>query len=170
MIWGAVGLEAVTKDDEYWMSLALKMAKKAALLGEVPVGALVVKDNQLIAKAFNRRETWRTPIGHAEVIAIQRASQKLASWRLTGCTLYVTLEPCVMCAGALVQSRVDRLVYGASDAKGGAVNSLYQITTDSRLNHQIQVVPDVMQTECQKLLSDFFKDLRASKKVKKLNV
>lgn len=166
-VW-MVKKESEIKNDEYWMRLALKMAKKAAVFGEVPVGAVIIKDNQLVAKAFNRRETWKTPIGHAEVIAIQRASQKLGSWRLNDCTLYVTLEPCVMCSGAIVQSRVDRLVYGATDPKGGAVDSLYQVVSDQRLNHRCVVESGLLKDQSQKILQEFFRSLRERNKNSKL--
>jgi tRNA(adenine34) deaminase len=154
------------KSDEYWMRKALKLAAEAATRGEVPVGALLVKDGEVVATASNRREQWQTPLGHAELIALQRASQKLKAWRLLGCTLYVTLEPCVMCAGALVQARVDRVVYGATDPKGGAVHSLFQIGSDSRLNHQIALSRGVLEDECSQILKEFFKNRRALNKQK----
>lgn len=155
----------MNSQDQYWMKKALSLAQKAYKIGEVPVGALVVKDNQLISQAYNRRESWQTPIAHAEIIALHRASQRLGAWRLLDCTLYVTLEPCVMCAGALVLSRVPRLVYGAADAKGGAVESLYQVVADQRLNHQCEVVAGVMSEECSKLLRSFFKQRRLQNKL-----
>ena len=152
------------KSDEYWMEKALKLAQKAALRGEVPVGALLVKDGKMVAFASNRREEWHTPLGHAELICLQRASQKLKAWRLTDSTLYVTLEPCVMCAGALVQSRVKRLVYGAEDPKGGAVKSLFQIADHPKLNHRIEIVSGVLESECSQVLKDFFKKRRIENK------
>jgi tRNA(adenine34) deaminase len=157
-------VENTSKDaphnDEYWMEFALKGAKRAALQDEVPIGAVLVRDGKLIAKAFNKREQWHTPLGHAELLCIHLASQKLKSWRLVDCTLYVTLEPCVMCAGAIVQSRIGRLVFGASDPKGGAVRSLFQICEDSRLNHRLQVTGGVCAEECGRVLSEFFKKKR----------
>lgn len=147
-------------NDEYWMSEALKLARFAESLGEVPVGALLVVNGKLVAKAMNRRETWLTPLGHAELICLHRASKKLKSWRILQSTLYVTLEPCVMCAGALVQSRVSRVVYGATDPKGGAINSLFSIGNDKRLNHQFAVTGGVMEKECSELLKNFFKSRR----------
>ncbi len=147
-------------EDELWMSRALVLARKAAEKGEVPVGALIVKEGKLISQAGNRRESWKTSLGHAELIAIQRASTKLDAWRLIGCTLYVTLEPCVMCAGSLVQSRVERVVYGASDPKGGAMGSLFQIGQDPRLNHQIATKGGVLAEESAKILKAFFKQQR----------
>ncbi len=156
-----------SEDDKKWMSLALKEAKKAAQIGEVPIGAALVGSEGLLAKASNRRETWKTPIGHAEIIALHRASKKRRNWRLTGTTLYVTLEPCVMCAGALVLARVERVVFGALDPKGGGSQSLYTITEDSRLNHQIKVEGGLMAEEASSLLKDFFKMRRFQNKADK---
>jgi tRNA(adenine34) deaminase len=150
--------------DRQWMRRALSLANQAQKLGEVPIGALIVKDGRLVSKAFNRRETWKTPLGHAELIALQRASQKLGAWRLLDCTLYVTLEPCLMCAAALVQARVSRVVFGARDPKGGGTVSLYQIPTDPRLNHRLEVTEGVLENECSTVLSEFFKARRESKK------
>src|ERR1700733_7223924 len=118
------------------MRQALALAARAAALGEVPVGAVVVGENGVIAEAYNERETLPSALAHAELTALRLACERLGRWRLSGCTLFVTLEPCVMCAGALVQARVDRVVYGARDLKGGAVESLYQILGDARLNHR----------------------------------
>ena len=154
-----------SEDDKKWMELALKEAKKAAQIREVPIGAVLVGPEGLIAKAHNKRETWKTPIGHAEIIAIHRASKKRQSWRLTGTTLYVTLEPCVMCAGALVLARVERIVFGALDPKGGGSQSLYTITEDSRLNHQIKVEGGLMEDESAQILKDFFKTRRQENKI-----
>jgi tRNA(adenine34) deaminase len=151
------------KTHDFWMEKALRLARKAAERGEVPVGAVLVRGEQLISKASNRREQWHTPLGHAELIALQRASQKLEAWRLIDCTLYVTLEPCVMCAGALVQARVSRVIYGAHDPKGGGVQSLFQIGSDPRLNHRFELIGGVMEQECSQLLKDFF-TLRRQKK------
>ena len=150
-----------THNDEFWMGKALELARKAEKLGEVPVGALLVVNGEMVSKAMNRRETWTTPLGHAELICLQRASQKLKSWRILDATLYVTLEPCVMCSGALVQARVGRVVYGAKDPKGGAVNSLFQIGSDPRLNHKFEVTSGVLENECSEILKNFFKSRRA---------
>lgn len=147
-------------NDFNFMRHALELAAQAAEAGEVPVGAVVVHDNQVIAEAYNERETRPSALAHAEILALERATEKLGRWRLSGCTLYVTLEPCVMCAGALVQARVDRVVYGATDPKGGAVESLYQVLADSRLNHRPDVKAGVLAPECGTLLSDFFKRRR----------
>jgi tRNA(adenine34) deaminase len=151
-------------EDKKWMKLALKEAKKAAQIREVPIGAVLVGPEGLISKAYNHRETWKTPIGHAEIIALHRGSKKLDNWRLTGTTLYVTLEPCVMCAGALVLARVDRVVFGALDPKGGGSQSLYTITEDKRLNHQVKVEGGLMADESAELLKSFFKMRRTENK------
>ncbi len=154
--------------DQFWMEKALKLAKKAYKLGEVPVGALVVKDNQIISQAFNRRESWLTPIAHAEIIALHRASRALGAWRLLDCTLYVTLEPCVMCAGALVLARVPRLVFAATDPKGGAVSSLYRVVEDQRLNHNCEIISGVMAEESSQMIKSFFKERRSQNKSEKI--
>jgi tRNA(adenine34) deaminase len=138
------------------MDLAINEAQKALEKGEVPIGAIIVLENKVIAAAYNNRESANNPVGHAELLAIEKASQELKRWRLTGCTLYVTLEPCVMCAGAIVLSRLDRVVFGTVDPKAGAVKSLYQILEDSRLNHRPEVVGGVRKDVCSKLLKDFF--------------
>jgi tRNA(adenine34) deaminase len=151
--------------DEKWMAMALELAKKAASHGDVPVGAVVVDSKgQLISWASNNRERLMTPLGHAEVLALHRASKKLKSWRLVGCTLYVTLEPCLMCAGAIQQARVDRVVYGAKDSKAGAVESLYSVLQDSRLNHQVELSSGVLKQECSLLLTDFFAHRRLAQR------
>lgn len=146
--------------DADFMSEALNLAAAAAARGEIPVGALVVYDGQIVARSGNLKEGVCDPLGHAEIKVLQEAAQRLGRWRLSGCTLYVTLEPCVMCAGAIVHSRVDRVVYGARDAKAGAVESLYQILADSRLNHRPAVVSGVLAAECGDILSRFFRERR----------
>lgn len=157
--------------DDVWMRLALRQAELAAAEGEVPVGAVVVQTgldgSASIVECRNHREASRSPLGHAEINAISEAASKLGRWRLTGCTLYVTLEPCVMCAGAIVQSRLDRVVYGAADAKAGAVQSLYQILSDPRLNHRPEVRAGVLAKECGEVLSQFFKERRLTKSLRK---
>ena len=147
--------------DARFMKEALKEAKKAALEDEVPVGAVVVYQGKIIARGRNRREKTQCATRHAEMIAIERACKKIGYWRLYGCTLYVTLEPCPMCAGALWNARVSRLVYGAADKKAGACQSLYQIPTDERLNHRLQVTSGVMREDCAAVLSEFFRRKRA---------
>ena len=147
-------------NDEEYMGLALVEARKAYELGEVPIGAVVVKDGEVIATAYNLRETGHDATAHAEVLAIRRACEKIGHWRLTGATLYVTIEPCPMCAGALVMSRVDRLVYGAADYKAGAVESLFNITNHSGLNHSNKVRAGVREEECRTLMKVFFRERR----------
>lgn len=154
-------------EDEKWMRRALNLAKKAPAKGEVPIAALVVGPEGLISYAVNTRERQQTPLGHAELFALHKASQVRQSWRLTDCTLYVTLEPCVMCAGAIQQSRIGRVVYGAADPKGGAVKSLYTVLNDPRLNHTVNVTAGVLDSECMDLLQSFFKERRDEKKIEK---
>lgn len=150
-------------EDEFWMRRALGLAEKAASVGEVPVGAVIVRNGELLAQARNQRESMNSPLAHAEILVIHRASQKLKSWRLNGCTLYVTLEPCVMCAGAIVQARVDRVVYGARDPKGGAVISLYEILKDQRLNHRCDIADGIQSEKCGQILKSFFRARRNQK-------
>ncbi|HET6856937.1 MAG TPA: tRNA adenosine(34) deaminase TadA [Streptomyces sp.] len=141
------------------MRLALDEAARAAKAGDVPVGAvLLAPDGSLLAAGHNEREATGDPTAHAEVLAIRRAAGTLGGWRLTGCTLVVTLEPCTMCAGALVQSRVDRVVYGALDEKAGAAGSLWDVVRDRRLNHRPEVVAGVLEAECSAQLTAFFRD------------
>ncbi|MEV7690163.1 tRNA adenosine(34) deaminase TadA [Streptomyces bungoensis] len=141
------------------MRLALDEAALALRGGDVPVGAVVLApDGTLLAAGHNEREATGDPTAHAEVLAIRRAAARLGQWRLTGCTLVVTLEPCTMCAGALVQSRVDRVVYGARDDKAGAAGSLWDVVRDRRLNHRPEVVGDVLAEDCARVLTDFFRD------------
>ena len=151
-------------EHEHYMRLALREAACAYDLGEVPVGAVIVLQDRLVAAAHNQRETLRDPTAHAEMIAITQASAALDSWRLEGCSLYVTLEPCPMCAGAIVQARIPLIVYGADDPKAGACRSLYSITDDERLNHRAQVIGGVLAEPCGQILSHFFADRRAEGK------
>ena len=146
--------------DNYFLRLALEEAALAYNEGEVPVGAVLVKDDQIIAKAHNQRETLRDPTGHAEIIALKNGSKAEDNWRLTDSTLYVTKEPCIMCAGAMVNARLGRLVYGCRDEKGGAVDSLYSLLSDKRLNHQVEVVSAVLEEECSEILKRFFQNRR----------
>jgi tRNA(adenine34) deaminase len=150
--------------DEEFMSEALQLAATAAALGEVPVGAVAVKDGQIIGRGYNRREIDKDPFSHAEFIAMREAAIAVGAWRLTGVTIYVTLEPCAMCAGALVQSRVTRLVFGATDPKAGAVGSLYNLAVDPRHNHRVEVTGGVMSEACSQALKDFFAGLRLGAK------
>jgi tRNA(adenine34) deaminase len=151
--------------DLKWMAQALKLAQTAGQMGEVPVGAVLIgPDGQLVSEAFNRREIDRSPTAHAELRVLEKAATVLGRWRLTGCTLYVTLEPCVMCAGAIVLARVDRVVYGTKDLKAGACESLFQILADPRLNHRPRVDSGVLASECGQILSDFFRERRNAAK------
>lgn len=142
------------------MMEALKEAKKAFELGEIPIGAVIVKDEEIIARGHNLREITKDPTAHAEIIAIRRASEVLGGWRLTNCDLYVTIEPCPMCAGAIMMSRINKLFIGSMDPKGGAAGSLYNIVNDDRLNHRTEIIYDVLRDECSSIMKEFFKRLR----------
>ena len=146
--------------DATWMAEALAEARKAAAEGEVPIGAVVVVDRNVVGRGRNARESRRDPTAHAEVLALQEAARSLQRWRLTGATVYATLEPCPMCAGALVNARVDRLVYAVPDPKAGAAGTLFDVPRDPRLNHRVEVVSGVMAEECAELLSSFFRSRR----------
>ena len=150
-------------EDGRYMRLALDQANQAAARGEVPVGAVVVRNDEVIGRGYNRREELRSPLAHAEMLAIEQACRYLGSWRLSDCDLYVTLEPCVMCVGAIVQARLGRLVFGCLDAKAGAVESLYQLCNDTRLNHRLPVTGGILVTNCSVILGDFFTRLRQAK-------
>jgi tRNA(adenine34) deaminase len=145
---------------EGWMREAIGEARTAEALTEVPIGAVIVFDGQIIGRGHNLRETSFDPTAHAEMIAIREASKRLGAWRLTGCTLYVTLEPCPMCAGAIVQSRIDRVVYGTTDPKAGCAGTLMNLLQEDRFNHRTDIVGGVLQEECAGLLTDFFRKLR----------
>lgn len=149
---------------EFWMRCALDQASRAYEQQEVPVGAIVVHDGRIIGEGYNQRETLNDPTAHAEMIAMTQAASVLESWRLIDCSLYVTLEPCPMCAGAIVQARIPKVIYGTADPKGGACDTLYQITNDERLNHQATVTSNVLQPECAGILRDFFAEQRAKGK------
>lgn len=150
----------MTEADERFMRLALDHAERARTTGDVPVGAVVVQGDEVLASATNEREARPDPTAHAELLALKDASQKLGTWRLSDCTLYVTLEPCPMCSGAVVLARLARLVYGTQDPRGGAAYSLYNIPQDPRLNHHVEITTGVLEERCRDLLSDFFKDRR----------
>lgn len=150
----------MASDDVLFMQRALELAREAAKLGEVPVGAVAVRDGVVLGEGFNRREIDKDPFAHAELLALKQAAAAVGAWRLSGVTLYVTLEPCAMCAGALVQSRVTRLVYGATDPKAGAVGSLYNLAEEPRHNHRLVVERGVLATECGSELTAFFRGLR----------
>ena len=143
-----------------WMREALAEAEKAYALGEVPIGAVVVRDGEVLGRGHNLRETLADSSAHAEILALREAARTIGDWRLTGCTLYVTIEPCPMCAGALVQFRVTRLVYGAKDSKAGAVDSLLDLVRDPRFNHQVEVISGVLEEECRAVIQRFFRGLR----------
>ncbi len=147
----------------YFMKSALRQAKKAALIDEVPIGCVIVKNGRIIAKGHNVRESHLDPTGHAEMIAIRQAARKLKSWRLNGCDLYVTIEPCSMCAGAIVLARIDKVIFGASDPKGGALGSSYNLYEQPKLNHYPSVISGVMNSECQTMISNYFKTKRNQK-------
>jgi tRNA(adenine34) deaminase len=146
--------------DERFMLAAIRQAAIAEENGDVPIGTVIVHENKIIAKTYNEREQLNDPTAHAEIIALTQAAEYIQSWRLHGCTIYVTLEPCPMCAGALVLARMDRLVYGCRDPKTGACGSLYNIVQDQRLNHRLDVVEGVLEKQCSALLSDFFRRRR----------
>ncbi|MEX2286861.1 MAG: tRNA adenosine(34) deaminase TadA, partial [Planctomycetaceae bacterium] len=153
--------EHILQPHDRWMRSALDQARIAYDVGEVPIGAIIVHQERIIAEAYNQRELLKDPTAHAEMIAITQAAQALESWRLLDCTLYVTLEPCPMCAGAIVQARLPTVIYGAADPKAGAVHTLYNITSDVRLNHQAMVIGGVLKDECCAILQEFFAAQRA---------
>jgi tRNA(adenine34) deaminase len=157
------------KENLRFMKLALEQAQIAEENGDVPIGAIIVYKDQIIGKAYNQREQLKDPTAHAEIIALTQAAAALQTWRLNGCTMYVTLEPCPMCAGALVLARMDRLVFGSDDPKAGACGSLYDIVRDNRLNHRLEVTTGVLADECSKLLQDFFQKKRLEKPFSKNN-
>lgn len=153
---------------EKYMKAALKEAYKAELLDEVPIGCVIVKDDKIIARGHNLRETKQQSINHAEIIAIQKACKKVGSWRLEDCTLYVTLEPCCMCAGAILQSRIPRVVYGAADPKGGSIESTMRMYEQDGFNHYPEVISGIMREACSQILTSFFRNKRKKKKEKQI--
>jgi tRNA(adenine34) deaminase len=153
-----------SQENERFMRIAIDTARVAEENGDVPIGAVIVYKNQIIGKAYNQREQLKDPTAHAEIIALTQAASFLESWRLHGCTIYVTLEPCPMCAGALVLARMDRLVFGCDDPKAGACKSLYNIVTDGRLNHRLEVTSDILQEQCRQQLQEFFARRRQENK------
>jgi tRNA(adenine34) deaminase len=154
----------IARSEEYWMARAITEARKAEAKDEVPIGCVIVLDGRIIARGHNLRESSLDPAAHAELIAIRKAARKLGSWRLLNCTLYVTLEPCIMCMGAIILARIPTVVFGCYDPKGGAAGSLYDLSDDPRLNHSVALVPQIMESECSGLLSSFFAGLRARKR------
>jgi tRNA(adenine34) deaminase len=147
-------------DDKEFMKIALEEAVKAGAMGEIPIGAVLVMHDEIIAKGHNMRESWQDSTAHAEIIVIQAACKKLKRWRLTGATLYVTIEPCPMCAGAIIMSRIDRLVYGAADSRAGACESLFNVVNNPALNHQVRVTAGILERECGKIVKDFMQEKR----------
>lgn len=152
-----------------FMKEAIKEAKKAESIGEVPIGAIIVKDGEIIGRGYNLRETNQLSNAHAEMIAIVQANEFVGSWRLEDCTLYVTLEPCPMCAGAIVQSRIPTVVFGATDPKGGCCGTIYNLLDEEKFNHRCEVISGVLEEECGQILSDFFKNLRQKKKQQRVD-
>ncbi len=152
------------KRDEKYMKMALKEAKKAADLNEVPIGCVIVRDDKVIAKAYNKRNSDKNVLSHAELLAIKQACKKTGDWRLEDCTMYITLEPCQMCSGAMVQARIQRAVIGAMNAKAGCAGSVLNILQMQEFNHQVDVTRGVLEAECSEMLSKFFADLREQKK------
>ena len=150
-------------DHKKWMMEAIAEARIAESKGEVPIGAVAVLEDKIVSRAHNIRESTHNPLGHAELLLLWKLAQEKKSWRLEDVTIYVTCEPCIMCSGAMLQARVPRVVYGCRDPKAGAMGSLYNVATDDRLNHSINVIPDVLGDECGELLSKFFKKLRTGK-------
>ena len=152
-------------EDERYMKEAIKQAKKAYALDEVPIGCVIVQDNKIIARGYNRRNTDKNTLAHAEISAIKKASKKTGDWRLEDCTMYVTLEPCQMCAGAIVQSRMKKVVIGAMNPKAGCAGSIINILQMKQFNHQVEMENGILEKECADMLSTFFKELREKKKL-----
>ena len=156
------------KQHEYFMKEAIKQARKAEKLEEVPIGCVITYENRIIARGYNRRNTDKSTLAHAEISAIKKASKVIGDWRLEECTLYVTLEPCQMCAGAIVQARIPRVVIGTMNAKAGCAGSIYNLLQEPRFNHQVEVIYDVLREDCTNLLTTFFSNLRLKHKERKL--
>ncbi|MCX4325889.1 MAG: tRNA adenosine(34) deaminase TadA [Lachnospiraceae bacterium] len=150
--------------DKKYMKEALKQAKKAAAIGEVPIGCVIVYQDKIIARGYNRRNTEKSTLAHAEIIAVKKAGKKLGDWRLEGCTMYVTLEPCPMCAGAIVQARIPRVVIGAMNPKAGCAGSIIDLLQERQFNHMAEKTTGVLLEECSSIMKEFFKDLREKKK------
>lgn len=157
----------MTDIDAKYMKEAIRQAKKAYAIGEVPIGCVIVRDGKIISRGYNRRTIDKNTLAHAELAAIKKASKKLDDWRLEGCTMYVTLEPCQMCAGALVQSRIDRVVVGCMNPKAGCAGSILNLLQMPEFNHQVELETGVLEEECSQMMKDFFRELRETKKLKK---
>ena len=151
--------------EEHYMKEAIRQAKKAAALKEVPIGCVIVHDGQVIGRGYNRRNTDKSTLAHAEITAIKRASKKLGDWRLEDCTLYVTLEPCQMCAGAIVQARIPEVMIGCMNPKAGCAGSIYNLLQEPAFNHQVSLFKGVLEEECSQMLKDFFRSLRTRLKI-----
>lgn len=161
------GQRKMTDTDAKCMKEAIRQAKKAYAIGEVPIGCVIVRDGKIISRGYNRRTIDKNTLAHAELAAIKKASKKLNDWRLEGCTMYVTLEPCQMCAGALVQSRIDRVVVGCMNPKAGCAGSILNLLQMPEFNHQVELETGVLEEECSQMMKDFFRELRETKKLKK---
>ena len=157
----------MTDTDAIYMKEAIRQAKKAYAIGEVPIGCVIVRDGKIISRGYNRRTIDKNTLAHAELAAIKKASKKLDDWRLEGCTMYVTLEPWQMCAGALVQSRIDRVVVGCMNPKAGCAGSILNLLQMPEFNHQVELETGVLEEECSQMMKDFFRELRETKKLKK---
>lgn len=161
------GQRKMTDTDAKYMKEAIRQAKKAYAIGEVPIGCVIVREGKIISRGYNRRTIDKNTLAHAELAAIKKASKKLDDWRLEGCTMYVTLEPCQMCAGALVQSRIDRVVVGCMNPKAGCAGSILNLLQMPEFNHQVELETGVLEEECSQMMKDFFRELRETKKLKK---
>ena len=161
------GQRKMTDTDAKYMKEAIRQAKKAYAIGEVPIGCVIVRDGKIISRGYNRRTIDKNTLAHAELAAIKKASKKFDDWRLEGCTMYVTLEPCQMCAGALVQSRIDRVVVGCMNPKAGCAGSILNLLQMPEFNHQVELETGVLEEECSQMMKDFFRELRETKKLKK---
>ena len=161
------GQRKMTDTDAKYMKEAIRQAKKAYAIGEVPIGCVIVRDGKIISRGYNRRTIDKNTLAHAELAAIKKASKKLDDWRLEGCMMYVTLEPCQMCAGALVQSRIDRVVVGCMNPKAGCAGSILNLLQMPEFNHQVELETGVLEEECSQMMKDFFRELRETKKLKK---
>ncbi len=159
-------MKKMTEDEKY-MREAIKQAKKAAAIGDVPIGCVIVYDGKIIARAYNKRNKNKTTLAHAELLAIAKASKKLGDWRLEECTMYITLEPCQMCAGAIVQARIPKVVIGSRNPKAGCAGSILNLLQVKEFNHQVELTEGVLQEECSEMLSEFFRELRKIQKEKK---
>lgn len=160
-------MEETKSNEEKWMAEAIADGHRAGDILEVPIGAVIVYEDEIIGRGYNQRNTMKSTLGHAEILAIEEASSNRGDWRLEGCTMYVTVEPCPMCAGAIVQARMDKVVIGTMNAKAGCVGSIYNLLQEERFNHQVAIQYGVMEEACSAMMSDFFRELRAQKKAEK---